>query len=149
MRWFSCAAALMLAMLALPVAASADGQIRAVYTGGTEKLYPGLEIINATDAVYFVDVDAHQMVIVTKSGCSRQSNALTLCTGTNVTWDRYGVRSDLDAKTVSLYLNGTPKAVGIAGTGYTLTPNTLKVDIVTAQGTQITGLGYIDSTQAP
>jgi hypothetical protein len=46
-------------------------------------------------------------------------------------------------------MNGTSKALGIAGTGFTLTPNTVKVDIVTQKGTQIMGLGYIDSTQTP
>jgi hypothetical protein len=148
MRSISFAIALAFAMLLLPRPALADGQVRTVSGSGTEKMYPGLEIVNAADAVYFIDVTAHQMLIVLKSGCSLQ-NTLTLCTGTTVIWDRYGVRTDLDATQVSLYINGTSKAAAIKDTAYTLTPKTLKLDIVMAKGTHVTGMGYVDSTQAP
>jgi hypothetical protein len=143
------AAAILLAGGVLsPRAALADGELRAVYADGGEKVYPGLKVVNAKDAIYFIDTDAHQMVIVLKSGCSKQG-ALDLCTGTSVTWDRYGVRTDLDASQVSLYLNVTTKAHGIKDSAVTLTPNTLRVEIVTGKGTHITGIGYVDSTQTP
>jgi hypothetical protein len=148
-RSLSVAAAILIAgTLFSPRAALADGELRAVYADGGEKVYPGLKVVNAKDAIYFIDVNAHQMVIVLKSGCTKQG-ALDLCTGTSVSWDRYGVRTDLDAGQVSLYLNETTKAHGIKDSALTLTPNTLKVDIVTAKGTHITGIGYVDSTEAP
>jgi hypothetical protein len=148
MRFWCRSIALGLAMLSIPAAALAEGELRAVYSDGSQKLYPGLKVVDSASAVYFIDNAAHQMVVVVKSACSKEG-VLQLCTGTGVTWDRYGVRTDLDASSVTLYYNGTQKSVGIKNSPFTLTPNTLKVDIVTSKGTHITGFGFVDSTSVP
>jgi len=145
MRFWGRSIAFGLAAVALPVAALAEGEMRVTYSDGAQKVYPGLKVVNTATAVYFVDNAAHQTVILVKSACSKQGD-LQMCTGTGVTWDRYGVRTDLDASSVTLYYNGTHKSVGIEKTPFTLTPNTLKVDIVTAKGTHITGMGFVDAT---
>ncbi len=132
-------------MLSIPVAALADGELRALYADGSQKVYPGLKVVNTASAVYFIDAPAHQMLFVVKSDCGRQG-ALLRCKGTGVTWDRYGVRTDLDASSVALYYNGTGNSVGIKNSPYTLTPHTLKLDIVTAKGTHLTAIGYVDAT---
>jgi hypothetical protein len=148
MQFWWRAAVFTIAALLLPVPALADGEIRADYTGGAEKVYPGLKLHVTPEAVYFVDVDAHQMLVLLKTKCVRDG-ALQMCTGTQVTWDRYGVRTDLDATQVTYYYNGSQNSVGIKNTPYTLTPNTLKVDIVTNKGTHVMGIGYVDSTETP
>jgi hypothetical protein len=148
MRFWRRSLALGIAMLLMPVAALAEGELRALYPDGSQKVYPGLRVVNTASAVYFVDNAAHQTVIVVKTACSKKGE-LQVCTGTGVAWDRYGVRTDLDASSVTLYYNGTQKSVGIENSPYTLTPNTLKLDIVTVKGTRITGLGFVDSTSLP
>jgi len=137
-----------IAMLLLPAATLAEGELRAVSPDGSQKVFPGLRVVNTASAVYFVDNAAHQMLIVVKTACSKKGE-LQVCTGTGVAWDRYGVRTDLDASSLTLYYNGTQRSVGIENSPYTLTPNTLKLDIVTAKGTRITGFGFVDSTSLP
>jgi hypothetical protein len=148
MRFLRGSLALGMALLFIPVAALAEGELRAVSPDGSQKVYPGLRIVNTATAVYFVDNAAHQTVIVVKTSCSKKGE-LQVCTGTGVAWDRYGVRTDVDASSVTLYYNGTQKSVGIENSPYTLTPNTLKLDIVTAKGTHITALGFVDATSLP
>jgi hypothetical protein len=137
-----------IAMLLLPAATLAEGELRAVSPDGSQKVFPGLRVVNTASAVYFVDNAAHQMLIVVKTACGKKGE-LQVCIGTGVAWDRYGVRTDLDASSVTLYYNGTEKSVGIENSPYTLTPNTLKLDIVTVKGTHITGVGFVDSTSLP
>ena len=148
MRFWRRSLILGIAIFLLPVAALAEGELRAVSPDGSQKVYPGLRVVNTASAVYFVDNAAHQMVIVVKTACSKKGE-LQVCTGTGVAWDRYGVRTDIDASSVTLYYNGSQKSVGIENSPYTLTPNTLKLDIVTAKGTHISGVGFVDSTSLP
>ncbi len=145
MRFWCRSIAFGLAVLALPVAALAEGELRVTYPDGSQKVYPGLKVVNTATALYFIDNAAHQTLILVKTSCTKQGD-LQMCTGTGVTWDRYGVRTDLDTSSVTLYYNATRKSVGIEKSPFTLTPNTLKVDLVTAKGSHITGMGFVDAT---
>ncbi len=125
----------------------ADGQVRIIQADASAKDYPGVTVINTPAAVYLRDNSAHQTLIVQKSGC-KSENGLQACSSTSVIWDRYGVQSPIAVEKANLYVNTTSKPHQITDSQYTLTPNTLAVEIATKKGTTILGYGFIDTSSA-
>ena len=128
-------------MFAAP--ALAKGMVTVEYTNGDVDEYPEVNVAKTNEAIYLKPVEGENVLVVVKKNC-KQEQQLQVCTDAEVKLNTYGVDEDIEVEQVVIFINDTSRRQKIQGSQVNLSPNTVLLEILTDQGTYITGVGRID-----
>lgn len=143
----SCLSALSLTMLpGLPVLA--EGQINVQLPNGDVDNYPGVEISDTPDIIYFSAAESDTILLITKKGCQAEGKLL-FCNEARIGIDTNGVLEEIEVKQIVLFINPTNESLPIKGSRITMGPGTILLEAVTGKDSFITGLGTIDNNTKP
>ena len=128
-------------MFAAP--ALAKGMVTVEYSNGDVDEYPEVSVAKTNEAIYLKPVEGKNVLVVVKKNC-KQEQELQVCTDAEVKLNTYGVNEDIEVEQVVIFINDTSRRQKIQGSQVNLSPNTVLLEILTDQGTYITGVGRID-----
>jgi hypothetical protein len=143
----SCLSALSVSVLtSLP--ALAEGQINVELPNGDIDNYPGVEISDTPDIIYFSAAESDTILMISKKGCETEDKLL-FCNQARMAIDTNGVLEEIEVKQIVLFINPTKESLPIKGSRITMGPGTVLLEALTGKDSFITGLGTIDNNTKP
>jgi hypothetical protein len=139
---------LLLLSVLIPNAVLAQGEITVEHQNGDVDLYSEVEISNTDEILYFKTQEGDKILMITKNECDKEGE-LFVCNKARMGLDSYGVLEEIKVREIFLFINPTTQSQPIRGSNVTMTPSTILLEVVTENGSYITGLGKIDKTTKP
>ncbi len=132
----------------VPFPALAAGEVTVEDGDGNVQTYTDVEIISTPDVVYFRSSEGGTTLQIVKNNCDREGQLL-VCNKAQAGVNTDGVVEQLDVNQIVLFINPTTAQQPISGSKVVMGPNTVLLEMTTAKGTYISGLGKIDGSSLP
>ena len=118
------------------------------YKNGDIETFPGVEISDTEEIIYFQGGDNDSILMITKNECEKEGELL-VCNKARVGLQSYGILEELNVEQIFLFINSSDEKQTINGSKVTMSPNTILLEFATDKGSFVTGFGTIDSTIRP
>lgn len=128
--------------------AFAEGELTVEYKNGDIETFPGVEISDTEEIIYFQGGDNDSILMITKNECEKEGELL-VCNKARVGLQSYGILEELNVEQIFLFINSSDEKQTINGSKVTMSPNTILLEFATDKGSFVTGFGTIDSTIRP
>jgi hypothetical protein len=134
------------ALLTTP--ALAIGQFIVEDAAGEVEIYSDVQITQTADTLSLTASDSDITLVINKKNCNMEK-AIQVCSAGDVIISTHGVDETLEVEQVYVFINPSNERQMLEGSEVILSPNTVLVEILTAKGTYINGMGKIDATAKP
>ena len=101
--------------------------------------------IASTDETLYVRYGEDDMFILEKSNCQIEGE-LQICTGGEGKLVNYGIAEAIAYETLMVFTNTTTETLSVPGSGVTMEPNTVLLELLNVNGRYVTIMGRIDAT---
>lgn len=146
--WFKTLSLSLLSTLLLTPSLLAKGLVTVEQIDGNVDNYVDVEIFSTEDTLYLKPAEGPDIVVIEKKNCKLEDN-IQVCSDGTLTLDTYGVEENIEIDQLFIFTNNTDKRLPIQKSDVTLKGKTIMLEILTSEGTYITGMGRIDQTTPP